>query len=70
MCRLKTVELGYSLPKSWLERIHVQSTRFFVSGNNLLLLSGWKLWDPELNSNTGTVYPPMKSVLFGVELTF
>ena len=70
MCRLKTIEVGYSLPKNLLRRIGINSTRFYVSGNNLLLLSGWKLWDPELSTSMGTVYPPMKSVMFGMELNF
>lgn len=70
MLRMKTIELGYSIPDGTLKHIGLKSTRFYISGNNLLLFSGWKLWDPELSHPSGTAYPSMKSVMFGVELSF
>ena len=70
MCRMKTIELGYSIPNTILKKIGINSTRFYISGNNLLLFSGWKLWDPELSDTSGTTYPPMKSVMVGIDLNF
>ena len=67
---MKTIELGYSIPHSILKKIGINTTRFYISGNNLLLFSGWKLWDPELDDTSGTTYPPMKSVMIGIDLNF
>ena len=68
--RLKNIELGYSLPKSVVEKMHLSSLRFYVSGNDLLTFSGFKLWDPEISTTTGLRYPTMKSVQFGIDLKF
>ena len=65
--RLKTLELGYTLPKMITEKIHSKSVRFYVSGNNLFCFSPFKLWDPELDTDTGLRYPAMRSVMFGVD---
>ncbi|MDR0729955.1 MAG: TonB-dependent receptor [Prevotellaceae bacterium] len=68
--RLKTVELGYSLPEKISRKIHLQTIRFYISGNNLCYFSKFKLWDPELNTNTGLKYPGMKSIMLGINLHF
>ncbi len=68
--RLKNVEIGYSLPKSWVEKVRLKKLRVYVSGNDLLTFSGFKLWDPEIDTNTGLRYPGMKSVVFGIDLNF
>ena len=68
--RLKTVELGYSLPEKLLKKAYIKGLRFYVSGNNLFYLSNFRLWDPELNSKNGLKYPPMRSFLFGLDITF
>lgn len=68
--RLRNVELGYSMPSSWLERAHIQNCRIFARGNNLLTFSDFKLWDPELGVNNGLRYPIMKSISIGLELSF
>lgn len=73
--RLKNVTLGYTLPKIK----GVSSARIYVSGNNLLTLSKYTGFDPEVNSygssNTvmgvdNLVYPVAKSWLGGVQVTF
>ena len=68
--RCKTLEVGYTLPKSWLQCLYVKSCRVFVSGNNLFCLSSFKLWDPELGTNDGLKYPMNRSVMFGVDINF
>lgn len=68
--RLKTLELGYSLPKTITDKIHAKSIRFYLSGNNLFCFSPFDLWDPELNTDTGLRYPAMRSVMLGVDLNF
>lgn len=66
--RLKTVEIGYTLPKRWLSAMHFTGLRIYVMGTNLLTFSSFKLWDPEMGSTTGQQYPLSKSVTVG--LTF
>ncbi|MBO4812129.1 MAG: TonB-dependent receptor [Prevotella sp.] len=68
--RCKTIEVGYTLPKAWLEPIYGKSCRVFVSGNNLFCLSGFKLWDPELGTSNGLQYPLNRSIMFGLDLNF
>ncbi len=68
--RLKNVEIGYSLPKSWIEKIRLKKLRVYVSGNDLLTFSPFDMWDPEIDTATGLRYPGMKSVVFGIDLNF
>lgn len=68
--RLKTVEIGYTLPRSVLQKMHAKNFRISVSGNNLLCFSSFKLWDPELGSSDGLRYPQMRSVMVGLEMGF
>ncbi|MDE6093430.1 MAG: SusC/RagA family TonB-linked outer membrane protein, partial [Muribaculaceae bacterium] len=68
--RLKTVEVGYTLPKSFTRKYGSSNTRVFVSGNDLFYISKFKLWDPELDTNTGLKYPTMRSVMFGLDFKF
>ena len=41
--RLKNFEIGYTIPKSILEKTFIKSTRIYVSGSNLLTFSKFKL---------------------------
>lgn len=68
--RLKTVELGYTLPKSFTRKYGSSNTRIYISGNDLFYFSKFKLWDPELDTGTGLKYPAMRSVMFGLDFKF
>ena len=70
--RLKSVELGYSLPEKWVKNVGVQNVRFYVSAYNLLTFSGLKYLDPEFNvtSSYGYNYPISKTVTLGLNLKF
>ena len=68
--RLKTLEIGYSLPKNVVNKISAKSIRLFASGNNLFYISKFKLWDPELATSDGLKYPSMRSLMLGVEVNF
>lgn len=48
--RLKSVVLSYNLPKSVLNRIKVDNIKVFVSGQNLITLTKYKGYDPEVNT--------------------
>ncbi len=66
--RLKTVELGYTLPEKWLNLQGVQ-TRFYASGLNLFSFSSFDLWDIEMAGN-GLGYPPQRVINIGLQLNF
>jgi len=68
--RLKTAEVGYTLPKPVLRRLKISTCRFYVSGLNLYTFSKFKFWDPELGSGNGGAYPIQKIVSGGVNINF
>ena len=69
--RLKNFEVGYSLPKKLLARAgFIQSVRFYISGNNLLTFSPFKLWDPEQGGGQGASYPNNRVYSFGLNANF
>jgi TonB-linked SusC/RagA family outer membrane protein len=45
--RLKTLEVGYTLPRNWLSRVGVSNLRIYFSAYNLLTFTGLKYSDPE-----------------------
>jgi len=67
--RLKNVEIGYTLPYQTLEKIHMKNLRVYVSGTNLLVMSRFKLWDPEMAGN-GLGYPVQRTFNIGVNIGF
>jgi TonB-linked SusC/RagA family outer membrane protein len=67
--RLKTTEIGYSLPRKWMGRLKTQNARVYISGNNLLLFSKFKMWDVEMAGN-GLAYPIQRVFNFGVNIDF
>lgn len=67
--RLKTVELGYSLPTKWLGTAPFNSVRIYFTGQNLFSLSDFKLWDVEMAGN-GLAYPLQRVYNFGLNVTF
>ena len=49
--KLRTLTLGYNIPKNMLDKIKISNARFYVSGNNLLILTAYPGPDPEVSSN-------------------
>jgi TonB-linked SusC/RagA family outer membrane protein len=68
--RLKTLEVGYSLPASITGRVGMTNARFYARGLNLLTFSNFGLWDPELNTSNGGVYPNNRVYSIGFNLNF
>ncbi|MGV8962115.1 MAG: SusC/RagA family TonB-linked outer membrane protein [Candidatus Saccharimonadaceae bacterium] len=66
--RLKTLEIGYTLPKVLTTKLYLNSVRVHIIGQNLLTFSKFKLWDPEMGSSNGMKYPLGKTVTFGLSL--
>lgn len=68
--RLKTAEIGYTIPKSWSQKLKINTLRVYASGFNLLTWSGFKFWDPELGNGNGARYPIQRTANFGVNMNF
>ena len=64
--RLKTLEVGYTLPKSIVNKIKFNNIRVFFIGTNLLTFAKFKEWDPELGSSTGAEYPLSRVMTLGL----
>ena len=67
--RLKQVEIGYTIPQRFTEKIKMNNLRFYVSGTNLLVFSKFKMWDVEMAGN-GLGYPNQRVINFGLNLSF
>ncbi len=65
--RLKTLELGYTLPAQFLKRIGFKTARAYVNGSNLFVWSEFDMWDPEMGGN-GLGYPVQR--VFNVGINF
>jgi TonB-linked SusC/RagA family outer membrane protein len=72
--RMKSIELGYSLPKSLIQSTFLENVRFSLSGYNLLTFTGFKNLDPETLVDgqwfSGWNTPQSKVINFGVNVTF
>lgn len=69
--RLKSVELGYTIPQRITQKIGIEKARIYVNGYNLLTFSSLKYVDPEHpNSEWGYVYPLNKTVNVGLNIVF
>lgn len=78
--RLKNIQLGYSLPNAWVNKIGAQRVRFFVDAQNLVTLSHQSFIDPESSefgsnmgaggANSGRNYPLIKYFGGGLNVEF
>ncbi|WP_341699832.1 SusC/RagA family TonB-linked outer membrane protein [Flavobacterium flavipallidum] len=65
--RLKSIELGYNVPKTFLEKFKISSLRMYANTMNPVVFSSFKLWDPEMGGN-GLGYPIQVTYNFGILL--
>jgi TonB-linked SusC/RagA family outer membrane protein len=65
--RLKTVEIGYSLPQNLTKKFFVSNLRVYASGTNLMRWSGFTFWDPEMGGN-GLGYPLQRVLSVGINV--
>lgn len=63
--KLRSAEIGYTLPATILKRMHLSQTRFYVNGTNLFTID--KIKDADAEAITG--YPMLRTVSFGLKLT-
>lgn len=77
--RLKSVTLSYDVNKKWLKKAHLSKLQAYITGQNLLTLTKYSGYDPEVNAyGTNAVaqgvdygtYPQSKSIIFGLNVEF
>lgn len=70
--RLKTAEIGYSLPQAWIQKVGMQQVRFYAQGLNLITWDrlGKVDVDPEMREGEGNWYPVQRVINFGVDIAF
>lgn len=71
--RVKTLQLGYTLPADLSARAGMKRARVYVSANNLWTLTAYKGFDPEVGAGNGVdkgIYPQPRFYLVGLNVTF
>jgi len=69
--RLKNLQFGYTLPTTLLTGTFIKRCRFYLSANNLLTLTRYTGYDPEVGGGVDYGnYPQARTMLFGVNLDF
>ncbi|WP_432714578.1 SusC/RagA family TonB-linked outer membrane protein, partial [Pedobacter sp.] len=76
--RLKTLTLGYTLPASMLKKVRLSKLRIYGTAQNLLTITGYNGWDPEVNAdyqatniNQGVDFysaPQARVISFGINI--
>ena len=78
--RLRNVSLAYTFPNKWLKNTIINHATLSFTGNNLWLSTPYNGFDPESSdaitgdlagsSQAGFTYPPMRSFLFSLNVSF
>ncbi|SUZ59144.1 uncharacterized protein METZ01_LOCUS11998 [marine metagenome] len=74
--KLKTLQIGYTLPSSATSKLGISNARIYVAGNNLLTLSKYSGMDPEVGGGPLTlgvdqgIYPQASITSLGINVTF
>lgn len=73
--RIKTLQIGYTLPKALLHRWTMQKIRIYVTGYNLLTFTKYTGYDPEIGGGTNTsidrgFYPQARTLQAGLSVGF
>ena len=68
--RVKNVTLGYTLPTTLVRKAKLSTARFYISAQNLLTLTKYSGFDPEVGTNgiDNNVYPVTRTFTVGVNL--
>lgn len=74
--KLQTMEIGYQIP--FAENSFVKKAKVYVNGQNLLIISKYKGYDPDFNSNDGSFsrgydggsFPNPRTISLGLEVNF
>ena len=63
--KIQNIQIGYTLPKKFLEKMNIEYLRLYLSGQNLATITGYDGFDPE-----GGWYPLSRTFSFGFNLQF
>lgn len=67
--RLKNLQIGYSIPEHYMQKIGFNRARIYLSGENLFTLTPWKGIDPE-KPHGNDLYPLVKTYSIGLNIEF
>ena len=69
---LNNVRLGYNVPASFLDKMHLSKCNLYVSGDNLLMFSKRDGLNPQtlISSSNSGIYMPMTTISFGTKIEF
>ena len=77
LLRLRNLQLGYTLPRNFLNKIQAVTWRFYVSVENLVTITGYSGADPEIGAMSSFdigidrgIYPQARTFRFGTTITF
>ena len=69
--RIKTLQFGYNLPASMLDKVGIKKVRVYISGNNVLTFTKYEGFDSEITSGVDRgIYPQARSYMVGVNVGF
>ncbi|MGI6232152.1 MAG: SusC/RagA family TonB-linked outer membrane protein [Prevotella sp.] len=75
--KIKQIQLGYTLPKKWLNKIYINNLRVYVSLDDFFTFTSYKGFDPEASANSTSgmgvdkgAYPLSKKVVVGASIEF
>ncbi|MDD4991294.1 MAG: TonB-dependent receptor [Paludibacter sp.] len=70
--RIKNIQIGYSLPKKLIESMNISRLRIYLSGSNLLTLTKYTGYDPEVGNHGVDYgnYPQSVTFLVGANVSF
>lgn len=76
--RLKNLQLGYTFPATWMNKVKIKEFRVYVSAQNLMTFTKYSGMDPEIGTIGGALelgidkgfYPQARIFLAGVNLKF
>lgn len=67
---MKNLQIGYTLPKKFLQKLKLERTRVYVSGQDLFEIHNVEGgWDPE-SASDGYNYPFQRYYSVGIDITF
>lgn len=69
--RLKNLQIGYTFPKQWTRKAHIERLRLYVTASNLFTITKYSGYDPEVGGGTDYGnYPQSRTFTFGINTTF
>jgi TonB-linked SusC/RagA family outer membrane protein len=71
--RIKSLQIGYTVPNAFMQKIGLQKARIYISSNNLVTFTKYTGYDPEIGGSSygidRGIYPQARSFLAGISIT-